>query len=225
MPRTDISHMSHSYFVHIHGAVGAGVPLVAAIERALHGSAERAAVAVLHTPLVLPGSDPLPVDQDERLLLCQFVGAAAEDLVVRIDAVARTVPGVREVAHQAMTLERITPGGPEDSQGPAEAVSWFVQYNGPAKVPAAFHAYYRTHHVPIVLRMPGIQSLNWYTPAAWISPTGVRNVAHLQLVQAIFGDVAGLLAMRRSPQRKEGLLDFKNYPAFEGPITHQAMHS
>jgi hypothetical protein len=72
--------------------------------------------------------------------------------------------------------------------------------------------------------MPGIRSLNWYLPRSW-TPVGVRRVDHLQLVQAMFDDVAGLLTMRASRERKEGLMDFQNYPAFEGPVTHQAMQS
>ena len=213
--------MIESYFIHIHGAAQAAASLTAAVEEAL----KDAPLAVLHTPIALPGSDPLPVDQEERLLLCQFAGASASGLPATIDALARSVPGVREVTHQVMACERITPGGPDDPGAPATAVSWFVQYNGPAQNPVAFHAYYRKHHVPIVHRMPGIRSLNWYIPTAGNVPHGVHRVEYLQLVQAMFDDLEGLLAMRRSPQRKEGLKDFDNYPTFEGPVTHQAMLS
>lgn len=211
--------MSTAYFLHIHGTAGSGAPLAVAMQSAL---ASAHGVAVLHTPIALPGADPLPVDQDERLLLCQ-VASPAE--AARLDAVARAVAGVSEVSHQAMTVERITPGGPDDPQAKPEAVSWIVQYNGPAKDPRAFHAYYRQHHVPIVHRMPGIRSLNWYIPSPAPLPAGLHAVNYLQLVQAMFDDLEGLLAMRNSAQRKEGLRDFQNYPEFSGPVTHQAMRS
>jgi uncharacterized protein (TIGR02118 family) len=212
--------MKAAYFLHVHGAAGAGAPLAAAVEKVMRSFAS---VAVLHTPIVLPGSDPLPVDQDARLLLVQLEGS--HELAARVDKSAREIAGVREVTHQTMATERITPGGPDNPRAKAQAVSWFVQYNGPAKDPAAFHAYYRRHHVPIVHRMPGIRSLNWYVPMTWAAPANVHKVDYLQLVQAMFDDVEGLLAMRRSPQRKEGLKDFDNYPSFEGPVTHQAMLS
>ena len=106
-----------------------------------------------------------------------------------------------------------------------EAVSWIVQYNGPADDPPAFHAYYRSHHVPIVHRMPGIRSLNLYSPEPWTGTARLHTVNHLLIVQAVFDDLDGLLAMRNSPQRREGLQDFNNYPKFEGPVTHQAMRS
>ncbi len=216
--------MNPSYFVHIHGAAGVGRPVAAAVESALKEAAEPRALSVMHEPIVLPGADPLPVDQDARLLLCQLEGIGGQ-LPARIDAVARAIPGVSSITHQAMSLERIKAGGPEDPGAPGEAVSWFVQYNGPAQDPQAFHAYYRVHHVPIVLRMPGIRSLNCYLPVAETLSTGLKSVNHLLLVQALFDDMESLLAMRRSPQRREGLRDFDNYPAFEGPVTHQATRS
>ena len=210
--------MTDVYFVHIYGTSLAADALLAAVEPVL----KKSRLAVLHVPVALPGADPLPVDQDERLLLLQLAGS---EMAGEVDSVARRIMGVSEVTHQAMACERITPGGPDDPHSRPTAVSWWVQYNGPAKDPAAFHAYYRAHHLPIVHRMPGIRSLNLYLPQPWTPPAGVQSVDHLQLVQAMFDHLDGLLAMRASRQRKQGLKDFENYPSFEGPVTHQAMNS
>lgn len=217
--------MSNTRLIHFHGAAGAGAALAAAVEAALRAKPAGAGVAVLHEPIALPGSDPLPVDQDARLLMCQIDEASGGALARQLDELARGVAGVRAVTHQVMTLERVTPGAPDEPGAAAEAVSWIVQYNGPAQDPAAFHAYYRSHHVPIVHRMPGIRSLNLYSPTGWTSVPGQLRADHLLLVQAVFDDLDGLLAMRNSPQRREGLRDFDNYPKFEGPVTHQAMRS
>ncbi|MSP32990.1 MAG: EthD family reductase [Pseudolabrys sp.] len=217
--------MDTSCFIHFHGIASARPALLSAVESLLRSRPAGQGVAVMHTPMSLPGADPLPVDQDERLLLCQVDGAASAALAGTLDALARGIDGVREITHQCMALERITAGAPDDPRAPAQAVSWIVQYNGPAQDPAAFHAYYRAHHVPIVHRMPGIRSLSWYVPAAWSGPPGVARVEHLQIVQAVFDHAEGLIAMRNSPQRREGLSDFANYPSFQGPVTHQAMSS
>ena len=217
--------MSASHFVHIHGNPAAGERLIAAAQGALLVATRPGETTLLHTPINLPGDDPLPVDQDARLLLCQFEGADAAARAAMVDAAARGIAGVNGVTHQLMRRDTNVPGGPEDPLAPTEAVSWIVQYNGPAADPAAFHAYYLTHHVPIVLRMPCVRSLNCYFPAVCVATAGLQMVDHLQLIQALFDDLEGLLAMRRSAQRKEGLQDFKNYPAFEGPVTHQAMRS
>ena len=210
--------MIHCHLIHVYGTSGAGP----AVREAMASLLKRAPGTVIHAPVTLPGADPLPVDQDERLVLLQLGHPA---MAQEIDRVASGVHGVREVRHQAMACERITRGAPDDPTAPSSAVSWWVQYNGPAKDPAAFHRYYREHHVPIVHRMPGIRSLNWYLPTSRVPASGLRRVDHLQLVQAVFDDVQGLLAMRASRERKEGLKDFDNYPAFEGPVTHQAMLS
>ena len=77
--------------------------------------------------------------------------------------------------------------------------------------------------MPIVERMPGIRTITCYTPTAWSAPAGVTAVDYLQLVQVTFDDVADLQRMRGSPERREGLRDFANYPPFEGPVTHQGM--
>ena len=69
--------MSASHFVHIHGNPAAGDRLIAVVENALLGATRPGEAALLHTPITLPGADPLPVDQDARLLLCQFEGADA----------------------------------------------------------------------------------------------------------------------------------------------------
>ena len=73
--------------------------------------------------------------------------------------------------------------------------------------------------------MPGIRSVNYFTPTSLAGPLPDPPVDYLQLVQAVFDSVEDFLAMRGSSERQEGLRDFANYPAFEGPVTHQVMHS
>ena len=211
--------------IHFHGASGTGLALIAAVNAELRARPADSMSAVVHEPITLPGADPLPVDQDARLLMCQVSGTLADVTAERLDALARGFAGVRAVSHQRMSIERITPGAPDEPGAKPEAVSWIVQYNGPAEDPPAFHAYYRSHHVPIVHRMPGIRSLNLYSPEPWTGTARLHKVNHLLIVQAVFDNLDGLLAMRNSPQRREGLQDFDNYPKFEGPVTHQAMRS
>ena len=133
--------------------------------------------------------------------------------------------GVHDVHAHVMTTEWLRSGSPEDSRASGEAVSFFVQYDGPAEDPAAFHAYYRSHHVPIVFRMPGIRSVTYYLPTAVKPPPVGHAVERLQIVQAVFDTADDFVKMRQSAERKEGLRDFDNYPKFEGPVTHQVMRS
>ena len=228
--------MSISYFVHYHGSPGGADALRPKAQGSLSklaGALPDGSSLVLHSPLAVPGSDPLPVEQDARMLLCQLrlpapcaleqngFGARARKCFAAI----ATGDGVHDVHSHAMTTEYLKPGSPDDNAAAAQAVSFFVQYDGPAKDPAAFHAYYRAHHVPIVFRMPGIRSVTYYLPTGMTTPVAGRAVSRLQIVQAVFDTAEDFLRMRQSSERKEGLRDFDNYPPFEGPVTHQVMHS
>lgn len=226
--------MGSSFFLHLHGDPVNAKAVCEAAESRLRALATGIGVpctAVLHVPLSVSGDDPLPVAQDARLALCQLsfadgraLAQAADRIVSGLSDLA-TLPGVREAHSHVMSQEWLKAGSPEDPSAPAEAVSFFVQYDGPAEDPAAFHTYYRNHHVPIVFRMPGIRSVTYYLPQSDKPPVIGRSVERLQIVQAVFDSADEFLKMRQSSQRKEGLRDFENYPKFEGPVTHQVMRS
>ena len=102
--------MSHAYFIHFQGLAQAGPALIAALEAALRS--EHAEGSILHAPVVLPGTDPLPVDPDDRLALCQLSQSSLLDphtsnaIATRLDAIGRAIPGVQTIAHQTMAVER-----------------------------------------------------------------------------------------------------------------------
>jgi len=226
--------MALSCFIHLHGKPAEASGVDATAERALRELKRRLSPStsvLLHTPLAVAGQDPLPVAQDARLMLCQIycpddaeLSSASEVIAATFSGLA-TARGVNDVHAHVMTTEWLRNGSPEDTRAPAEAVSFFVQYDGPAEDPAAFHAYYRAHHVPIVFRMPGIRSVTYYLPTSVKPPPVGRAVERLQIVQAVFDSADDFVKMRQSAERKEGLRDFDNYPKFEGPVTHQVMRS
>jgi uncharacterized protein (TIGR02118 family) len=226
--------MGLSCFIHLHGNPAEATGLGAAAERELRQLKRKldpSSSVVLHAPLTVSGQDPLPVAQDARLLLCQLYCPDGAALTAASEAISScfsglaAAKGVHGVHAHVMTTEWLRSGSPEDSRAPGEAVSFFVQYDGPAEDPAAFHAYYRSHHVPIVFRMPGIRSVTYYLPAKMTPPPVGRAVERLQIVQAVFDSADDFVKMRQSAERKEGLRDFDNYPKFEGAVTHQVMRS
>ena len=226
--------MGLSCFIHLHGNTAEAIGLGAAAEqelRQLKRKLDTSNSVLVHAPLAVSGQDPLPVAQDGRLLLCQLYfpdAAALASATVAISASfsgLAAAKGVRDVHSHVMITEWLKSGSPEDSRAVGEAVSFFVQYDGPAENPAAFHAYYRSHHVPIVFRMPGIRSVSYYLPTKINPPPIGRAVERLQIVQAVFDSADDFVKMRQSAERKEGLRDFDNYPKFEGAVTHQVMRS
>jgi uncharacterized protein (TIGR02118 family) len=226
--------MSLSFFIHFHGKAKHGAALYGDAEARLRNLKIELGTKcsiILHSPLAVSGNDPLPVAQDERMLLCQLF---LSDDRMRADVASETAAslsglekaeGVRRVHSHVMTTEWLRAGSPDDPRAPPKAVSFFVQYDGPAQDPEAFHAYYRSHHVPIVFRMPGIRALAYHLPMPIVAPVIGDSVSRLQIVQAVFNSSDDFLAMRKSGERKEGLRDFENYPKFEGPVTHQVMDS
>ncbi len=120
----------------------------------------------------------MPVAQDARLLLCQFYCPDDAALTSASDAIAACFSGLAAAkgVHDGipmMTTEWLKSGSPEDLRAPGEAVSFFVQaMTGRPRIRAAFHAYYRAHHVPIVFRMPGIRSVSYYLPTSIKPPPG-----------------------------------------------------
>ncbi|MBX9846392.1 MAG: EthD domain-containing protein [Xanthobacteraceae bacterium] len=226
--------MGLSCFIHLHGNTAEATSLGAAAERELQQLKRKlgpSMAVLLHTPLAVAGADPLPVAQDARLMLCQLycpddgaLTSASETIAAAFSGLA-SAKGVHDVHAHVMSTEWLRSGSPEDARAPGEAVSFFVQYDGPAENPAAFHAYYRSHHVPIVFRMPGIRSVTYYLPTKTPPPPVGRAVDRLQVVQAVFDSADDFVKMRQSAERKEGLRDFDNYPKFEGPVTHQVMRS
>src|SRR4051812_5611517 len=174
-----VSTMSLSFFIHFFGEAKHSAALCSDAEarlRKLKTELGTKCSIILHSPLAVSGNDPLPVAQDERMLLCQLFlsddgmqADAASGMASRLSGLTR-VDGVRRVHSHAMTTEWLKAGTPDDQRAPAKAVSFFVQYDGPAQDPKAFHDYYRSHHVPIVFRMPGIRAVAYHLPTPLMGP-------------------------------------------------------
>ena len=70
-----VSIMSLSFFIHFYGEAKHGAALCGDAEarlRNLRTELGTKCSIILHSPLAVSGNDPLPVAQDERMLLCQL---------------------------------------------------------------------------------------------------------------------------------------------------------
>jgi len=105
------------------------------------------------------------------------------------------------------------------------SVSYFVRYDVTAPDLPRFLDHYRSHHVPVLARWPGLRRVVLHTAVEWSDPSPVNRGAAVLLAQLEFDDAAGLQAALASPQRAEARRDFHHFPPFEGTVTHQAMHS
>jgi uncharacterized protein (TIGR02118 family) len=105
------------------------------------------------------------------------------------------------------------------------SVSYFIRYEITAKDPEAFVRYYRDVHLKHLINWQGLQRIQLHTPVEWNDPFAITRGAAVLLVQFEFDSAAALNKALFSPERAKARLDFQNFPAFAGTVTHQAMSS
>lgn len=105
------------------------------------------------------------------------------------------------------------------------SVSYFVRYDISTKDAGEFVRYYRDVHVPLLARWPGLKRVALHTPVDWNDPFAIARGGAVLLVQLEFDSAAALNRALFSPERANARLDFQNFPAFAGNVTHQALTS
>ena len=105
------------------------------------------------------------------------------------------------------------------------SVSYFVRYDVTTRDAAEFVRYYRDVHLPHVAVWPGCKRVVLHTQVEWNDPFAIIRGTAVLLVQFEFDSAAALNKALFSPERARARLDFQNFPAFAGPVTHQAMTS
>ena len=104
-------------------------------------------------------------------------------------------------------------------------VSYFVRYEISPRDPQAFLEHYRTVHVPILARWPGMRRVVLHTGVAANDRFPTQQGGAFLLAQLEFESRADMEAAFASPQRAEARKEFEAFPPYEGTVTHQAMFS
>ena len=226
--------MSLSFFIHFYGEAKHGAALCADAEARLKSlKAELGAKCsiILHSPLAVSGSDPLPVAQDERMLLCQLFlpddrmqADVASEMAAGLSGL-KEADGVRRIHSHVMTTEWLRAGSPDDPGHRRERFPSSSNTTAPPRIRRLF----TTTTAAIMCRScsgcPVFERWRTTCRRSYAGPAIGELVSRLQIVQAVFNSSDDFVAMRKSGERKEGLRDFENYPKFEGPVTHQVMDS
>ncbi len=89
-------------------------------------------------------------------------------------------------------------------------VKFCVFYHGKPEDPAAFDRYYWIHHLPLVIRWPGLKRI--------IVSKGQPEDDIYQIAELHFASRQDLEACLRSPERALAAEDLKNFPQFHGDI-------
>ncbi|MFQ5660634.1 MAG: EthD family reductase [Gammaproteobacteria bacterium] len=102
-------------------------------------------------------------------------------------------------------------------------ISYFVFYRGKADNQSAFVERYKKTHVPILKRFPGIKRVRVHTPVAWNDSQTINPGNFTLIAEMLFDSVEDLEAALHSEERNMAREDFRQFPAFDGVIWHQAM--
>jgi uncharacterized protein (TIGR02118 family) len=103
------------------------------------------------------------------------------------------------------------------------SVSYFVRYDIAAPDLKGFLERYRTVHVPLVARWPGLQRMVLHTPVEWRDPFPVNRGRSILMAQLEFETEEAMNLAFASPERAAAREDFKRFMTFEGTVMHQAM--
>ena len=137
-------------------------------------------------------------------------------------AAATFLPGLRgtDATQQAM-LTRRYPVPEERSYATDESVlSYWVEYAGPAEDESAWHNAYVRHHPHLLARLPGIRSIEIYTPVVAICELRLPVRGCLQRNKTVFDSPEAMTAAMLTPARDALREDFRKLPPFEGAALH-----
>jgi uncharacterized protein (TIGR02118 family) len=104
-------------------------------------------------------------------------------------------------------------------------VSYFVRYDITSQDPEAFVRFFRKEHVPLVSAWPGLKRIALHTQVEWNDPFAIVRGNAVLLVQFEFESAEALKKALFSRERERSRINFQNFPAFAGTVTHQAMTS
>lgn len=122
------------------------------------------------------------------------------------------------VAHQGMLVRRYPVLDPATRSD--QLLSYWVEYEGPAKDANAWHLYYNANHPPLLAQLPGIRAIEIYTPATVVCGLPLAERLCLQRNKTVFDSSVAMSEAMRSPVREVLREDFRGLPPFEGPARH-----
>jgi uncharacterized protein (TIGR02118 family) len=105
------------------------------------------------------------------------------------------------------------------------SVSYFIRYDVSVADVTEFIDFYRSKHVPVLARWPGVRRVLLHTPLEWTDTWPVNRGRAVLMAQLEFDSAEAMHAAFASPERAAARADMANFPPFEGVVTHQALES
>ena len=179
-----------------------------------------------HDPYLDDGPPPIFTAQFYFAETAALESALARDGPLQPLADARVFPSLAGAhATQQAMLTHVFPVPDAQPRTPPGMVpcTYLVAYEGAARDPDLWLAYYLEHHPPLMARLPGVREIEIYTRLDWCGFLPFRRAEHMQRNKVTFDDRAALDAALNSSVRREMRADFAKFPPFEGRVTHYAL--
>lgn len=129
------------------------------------------------------------------------------------------------LSHQGFLSRQYPVPDPTLKSADGWALTYLVEYPGPAPDVNAWHAFYVSHHPQIMARFPGIRRIEIFTPALVICELPLITRSAMQRNVTVFDSAEAMNVAMLSPVRDEMRHDFMNFPSFEGGNTHYPFHT
>lgn len=179
--------------------------------------------AVMHTPGST--SDPYLRDQDLPALVVQLYFSGLHELEAQLQpsgAIHDLVNARWAMTQQVMLVRNFAV---PVARSASEQVTYLVAYHGAALDYSTWLTHYVTHHIPLMLRLPGLRALEIYTRLDWASSLPIPRSNAVQRNKVVFDDATAMTAALNSPLRHEMRKDYQAFPPFEGANQHYPMIS
>ena len=140
---------------------------------------------------------------------------------------ARLLPSLRDTAaqQQAMSVRRFDVPCPRPTEEMPHALSYWVEYVGPAEDENAWHRYYVNSHAPLLTQLPGIRAVEIYNPVAAVCGIGLPERKCMQRNKTVFDSADAMNFAMQSTVRDRLRQDFSRFPPFSGAAHHFAFES
>jgi len=199
----------------------ADIERVVTVLRAVPGMSQ----ALLHTPA--QARDPYLDDgpPPQLVLECDFPAIEPLEAALSLGGAFGAVGfSGAQVTQQAMLARRFAVPDPVfQTAHAAPHCTYLVSYEGVAADLNLWLSHYMAHHIPMMVRFPGLRALEVFTRIDWCSALPWRRVDFMQRNKVVFDSPAALGAALNSPVRDEMRADFHQFPPFSGKTTHYSM--
>ena len=137
------------------------------------------------------------------------------------------MPSLRKATPQQQTMltRRFSVPSARPMDDVPTALSYWVEYSGPAEDENAWHEFYVRSHAPLLTLLPGVRVVEIYMPVVAVCGMGLPERKCMQRNKTVFDSADAMNVAMQSPVRARLREDVSRFPPFSGAAHHFAFDS